>query len=242
MERKGMLETSVYKRIGRILTTEVPLSVHGWMCIAIFLGVSTIANGSDDNREDLPESVSSDWQFEITSPTKGDRWASDSQHWVTWTTIGSSTKDYRITLEVSFDDGIKWSPIMDSDGRLSNDLPSITGETSRFLWRIPGNQLDDGVQLRIVSPKECGNVDVSEPFSIIPSQEEEYIWELVTKSPGFEPRDGAGALVYENAMWLLGGWNAYDPENFPRTTTSEIWMSTDGAHWKLGTGSVGSSS
>jgi hypothetical protein len=60
-----------------------------------------------------------------------------------------------------------------------------------------------------------------------------YEWNLITDAADFAPRDGAGALVFKNRMWLLGGWNPKDPINFPGTTNSEIWSSTNGKDWNL---------
>ena len=34
-----------------------------------------------------------------------------------------------------------------------------------------------------------------------------YSWHKVTESADFPPRDGAGALVYRDKMWPIGGWN-----------------------------------
>jgi hypothetical protein len=45
----------------------------------------------------------------------------------------------------------------------------------------------------------------------------------------FRPRDGAGALVFENKVWLLGGWN---PVN-ALPTNSQVWSSSDGSNWAL---------
>lgn len=49
----------------------------------------------------------------------------------------------------------------------------------------------------------------------------------------FAARDGAGALIFKNKMWLLGGWNPSDKVNFLKICNSEIWSSTDGKEWKL---------
>ena len=45
---------------------------------------------------------------------------------------------------------------------------------------------------------------------------QEYEWIHVTDEAAYAPRDGAGALVFKNRMWLIGGWNPSDKENFPR--------------------------
>ncbi len=60
-----------------------------------------------------------------------------------------------------------------------------------------------------------------------------YQWSCVTASAPFAPRDGAGALVYRDAMWLLGGWNPGDKVHFPKICSNDVWRSTDGATWTL---------
>jgi hypothetical protein len=68
----------------------------------------------------------------------------------------------------------------------------------------------------------------------IPSQEvHDYEWVNVTNTATFAPRDGAGALVFDGKMWLLGGWNPRDKVNFPRICNNEVWNSQNGAHWRL---------
>lgn len=69
---------------------------------------------------------------------------------------------------------------------------------------------------------------------MISSQEKtSYKWTLVTNQAAFAPRDGAGALVFKDRMWLLGGWNPRDEKNFPSDCNSEIWSSVDGAKWEF---------
>lgn len=60
-----------------------------------------------------------------------------------------------------------------------------------------------------------------------------YRWTCVTEQAEFAPRDGAGALVFDDRMWLLGGWNPEDKVHFPRVCNSEVWSSTDGREWTL---------
>ena len=61
----------------------------------------------------------------------------------------------------------------------------------------------------------------------------EYEWTCVTDEAAFAARDGAGALVFRDRMWLLGGWNPKDKAHFPRICNSEVWTSRDGAAWSL---------
>src|ERR1051326_7622085 len=60
-----------------------------------------------------------------------------------------------------------------------------------------------------------------------------YHWTAITLEAPFAARDGAGALVFRDRMWLLGGWNPNDPVHFPRVCNSEVWASVDGLSWTL---------
>jgi len=64
-------------------------------------------------------------------------------------------------------------------------------------------------------------------------QQDMYEWVQATGNAGFPPRDGAGALVYNDRMWLLGGWNPEDRTNFPMGTNNEVWSSNNGSIWTL---------
>ena len=59
----------------------------------------------------------------------------------------------------------------------------------------------------------------------------EYEWICVTEDAAFAGRDGAGALVFQDKMWLLGGWNPRDKVNFPIICNREVWSSVDGLTW-----------
>lgn len=61
----------------------------------------------------------------------------------------------------------------------------------------------------------------------------EYQWQQVTSKAAFAPRDGAGALVFQDKMWLIGGWNPGDKKHFPRICNNEVWSSSDGRTWTL---------
>ena len=60
---------------------------------------------------------------------------------------------------------------------------------------------------------------------------DEYAWTQLTADGGFPARDGAGALVYDSKLWLIGGWNPSDSTNFPRTCNNEVLNSEDGVTW-----------
>ncbi|HIJ72747.1 MAG TPA: hypothetical protein HPP83_01480 [Candidatus Hydrogenedentes bacterium] len=60
-----------------------------------------------------------------------------------------------------------------------------------------------------------------------------YRWTNVTRNAAFPPRDGAGALVFKDRMWLIGGWNPGDKAYYPRTCTNDVWSSSDGTEWVI---------
>lgn len=66
-----------------------------------------------------------------------------------------------------------------------------------------------------------------------PVAERAYQWVEITRAAQFAPRDGAGALVFHDQMWLLGGWNPGDKTHFPLICNNEVWSSTDGVTWTL---------
>ena len=56
-----------------------------------------------------------------------------------------------------------------------------------------------------------------------------WIWQQVTDSAAWPPCDGAGALVFKDHMWLVGGWN---PITYPMKCHNEVWNSIDGVLWE----------
>jgi hypothetical protein len=59
-----------------------------------------------------------------------------------------------------------------------------------------------------------------------------YRWINVTMDAAFTPRDGAGALVFDGRMWLIGGWFRRDKVNYPRICRNDVWCSVDGKTWE----------
>ncbi|MFC1452976.1 hypothetical protein ACFLSJ_06480 [Verrucomicrobiota bacterium] len=62
-----------------------------------------------------------------------------------------------------------------------------------------------------------------------------YQWIKVTDDAAFPGRDGAGALVYDDKMWLIGGWNPADKKtnSIHSGCNNEVWNSADGKTWSL---------
>ena len=51
-------------------------------------------------------------------------------------------------------------------------------------------------------------------------------WELLTDSPGWESRDSAGEMVFNDHIWIMGGW--FDSFHAP---PRDVWKSKDGNRW-----------
>jgi hypothetical protein len=55
-------------------------------------------------------------------------------------------------------------------------------------------------------------------------------WVQVTERAAWQPRDSCGELVFQNRLWLLGGWfNSFAAP--PR----DVWRSSDGKTWQCAT-------
>lgn len=53
-------------------------------------------------------------------------------------------------------------------------------------------------------------------------------WVKVTDDAGWQPRDSQGEVVYNDRLWIFGGWfDSYSPP--PR----DVWSSADGKSWDL---------
>lgn len=53
-------------------------------------------------------------------------------------------------------------------------------------------------------------------------------WTLATDHAPWSPRGAAGALVFDNKMWVTGGFDGLDFSH-----NDEVWCSGDGANWTL---------
>ncbi len=53
-------------------------------------------------------------------------------------------------------------------------------------------------------------------------------WVRITDKAGWQPRDSQGELVFDNQLWIFGGW--FDSFQAP---PRDVWSSRDGKEWKL---------
>ena len=157
----------------------------------------------------------------LTSPSAGDRWNAGAQHAITWTSK-NIRKGIPLTIEHSADDGKSWQVV-------SATAPNI----DRFVWSVP-KTVSDVCQLRIQVNKLETKTQAVGTFAVAPAPKiAHYEWKKIALPAAFAPRDGAGALVFKDRMWLLGGWNPPNKEFFPRACNNEVWSSRDGAGWTL---------
>lgn len=113
-------------------------------------------------------------------------------------------------------------------------IASSAGKTNRFLWEVPA-RLSSQCRVRIANAGGPKMKDESQAdfAGVSPQGPSSYEWTCLTEEAAFAGRDGAGALVFQEKMWLLGGWNPGDKVHFPKICNSEVWSSTDGATWTL---------
>lgn len=126
-------------------------------------------------------------------------------------------------------DGMNWSSV-------SNPAP-WAGRHAASVWVYNGAvYMEGGTGLRSSGgpcPNSAGSgLPRNDVWRYSQQASGAYAWTELLK-PGeapFTPHDAAGALVYNNLMWLIGGWN---PELLaPMVATNEVWNSADGIHWR----------
>jgi len=61
-------------------------------------------------------------------------------------------------------------------------------------------------------------------FSV--AQERKLNWVEETQKAPWQPRDSQGEFVYDNNMWILGGWDTAQTPNL-----MDVWKSPDGKNW-----------
>lgn len=157
----------------------------------------------------------------LKSPKAGDRWNAGSQHYITWDSQ-NLRKSNQLKIEYSTDDGKNWQVIS----------PAVNN-AQKILWNVP-DTVSNQCQLRIKINDRDLQTKTADSFAIDPTPDiPTYEWIKVALPAAFAPRDGAGALVYQDQMWLLGGWNPPDRKFFPRGCNNEVWKSKNGADWTL---------
>jgi|GEM_PF-1937246 len=81
-------------------------------------------------------------------------------------------------------------------------------------------------------PTDFAQLVARTSVAIAPSAQRSCTWTQLSASAAFPARDGAGALVKDGRMWLLGGWNPLIPGYYPLVTSNDVWSSSDGIEWR----------
>ncbi|MBN80061.1 MAG: hypothetical protein CMJ70_07970, partial [Planctomycetaceae bacterium] len=158
----------------------------------------------------------------LRAPVGGESWSAGSVHVIRWdaTHIG---RNPAVQADFSGDGGTSWNAI--STGTLS-----LSAGTLR--WNVP-DRVTERCLIRIRNPGSGAVAMNLRPFQITPSQAvPNYQWTNVTHQAPYAPRDGAGALTFQNRMFLLGGWHPGNKRDFPRICNNEVWRSNNGKDWQ----------
>lgn len=156
--------------------------------------------------------------FRMLDPIGPSSWARESLHSIMWDP-GNAAADAKVRVEQSADGGASWS-----------EIQTVPAAQARIVWTVPA----DGADRRLVRvvPSWVGGGHFTFDLTLTPSQKASYQWVCITDQTPFHQRDGAGALVYHDRMWLIGGWNP-DPY-FPKGATgNDVWSSVDGREWRM---------
>jgi hypothetical protein len=151
--------------------------------------------------------------FRLLDPVGTASWARESLHSIMWST-GGVPANGRVAIDQSGDGGGSWSRV---------DV--VAAAQGRVVWTVPA---DGPATRRFRLTSSWDGSTYMFDVNLTPSQKASYRWVCVTDKTPFTQRDGAGALVYHDRMWLIGGWN---PTIMPRFTANDVWSTTDGVNW-----------
>lgn len=173
-----------------------------------------------ENRARLRPGSAGHETMAVTTPRGGERMTAGSKQCLAWTCVLPSERD-TVRIELSTNRGGSWQ-----------DLSSAAPNSGRYVWEVPAT-MSDACLMRVTDQKRGLIAQTARPFAIVPaSATRAYQWINVTMEAPFAPRDGAGALVHNERMWLLGGWNRADKTHYPRLCSNDVWSSVDGKSWK----------
>lgn len=149
----------------------------------------------------------------VISPAITDRYPKESICEIEWK---NAPTIHALDLDYSLDGGFSWI-------NLAVNIESVNGTYS---WQLPDWQAGTAMHVRLRDTNNSDHEVMVGPFYI-----SEYHWEEVNNNCAWLPRDGAGLLVFQDKMWLLGGWNPFVEDWLPGYTCNEVWNSEDGDEW-----------
>ncbi|MBL7912718.1 MAG: T9SS type A sorting domain-containing protein [Bacteroidia bacterium] len=151
----------------------------------------------------------------ISTPTANDAYPINTDVTIKWFKhLNTDT----MKIEYSINNGTTWQLINDS----------VAADVGYYNWTVPSSLPNNNCLIKVTDINNVTQSDISDAFVI-----SKHEWLLVNPNNSFVKRDGAGACVFKDTMYLLGGWNPLDSVNFPNLTSNEIWKSTDGNNWTL---------
>ncbi len=132
--------------------------------------------------------------------------------------------DTTVSILVSHDRGETWWK-----------LAEVALVEEYYRWNVPSGYAEARLGVLFHRTDARGSIQElrlaeSADITIAPSNKQSYAWEQVAVDAPFGPRDGAGGIVHDGKMWLVGGWN---PERFPLQCANDVWSSVDGAKWTM---------
>lgn len=86
----------------------------------------------------------------------------------------------------------------------------------------------DGGMSKSITRVLFGIICLSVPSSMVSADEPVPNWVKVTDKAAWAPRDSSGEVVYNDRLWLFGGW--FDSYAAP---PRDVWSSPDGKTWNL---------
>lgn len=171
----------------------------------------------------------------IDSPAGGEEWSAGSVHRIVWQTFDIDGVSQDMRVEYSTDGGRNWQVVAErtENARVQGlSMLAPRPNVGQFLWTVP-DEVSGRCRVRVAfADAPQINAESETDFAVVPRPDTpRYRWTQVTEDAGWPARDGAGALVYEDKMWLIGGWNPR-AHIFPRRCNNDVWSSADGAHWE----------
>ena len=160
----------------------------------------------------------------LALPSSGS-WEAESTHPIRWTVPEDlGPLDLSVSILVSHDRGETWSK-----------LAEVALAEEYYRWNVPSGHAEARIGVLFHLTDARGSIQElrlaeSADITIAPSKKQSYVWEQVAVDAPFGPRDGAGGIVHDGKMWLIGGWN---PERFPLQCANDVWSSVDGSKWTL---------
>ena len=126
--------------------------------------------------------------------------------------LGSGADVWRTT------DGVTWEQVI-AEAPYGNRSASAVTVFQNKLWLLGGKT--PGAN----TPPESGYEDTTTHNDVWCS-EDGVTWKQVNKKSGWSPRQWFAAEVYQNRLWVIGGY-----DNVNNTNLGDVWFSQDGITW-----------